>query len=519
MENIMKTHYTNRRKKSESGVALLIAIFVLMLISVIAISLVVASGSESTLAGNYRSSATAYLAGTAGLEEARGRLLQKNADYFNNTVANFIPAAGPLALAQVRYILNPAQGEALATLMATYPDTQYATEFGVAPLPANVQTIPSVSTVVSGGTTYYGPLFKWVRINAATEKSIGTDVDNDNLPNDPATLLYYDPAHLDAGGNPKPSLIVTAVPPSTAKQVLEVTTLAVLPNGSQKLLQYVVTPVSFGLNFPSALTLAGPIGTFSGANSNPYHVNGQDGSGAAPAVAGCAPNPATILPGIGVTPGNDAAGTATNQSLVAANLPRPDHYNGAPANPPIPAGQPGSGASLSNVGLTTAINSPASLNQLVDTLTQNADAVVAPNPISGTYTFGGTGWPAGMSANNPQTVVVDGNFDLGPNTGYGLLVVTGNFLYHGNSGWNGIILVIGDGTTTFQGNGGGNGQFNGAIFAATTRDAAGNPLANFGTVNFDINGGGGNGIYYDSCWINNSQKPPTYQILSFRELH
>jgi len=518
----MKNTHTNRRKKQESGVALLIAIFVLMLISVIAISLVVASGSESTLAGNYRSSATAYLAGTAGLEEARGRLLDKNADYFNNTVANFIPAAGPLALGQVRYILNPAQGETLATLMATYPDNQYATEFGVAPLAANTQTIPSVSTVVAGGTTYFGPLFKWVRINAATEASIGTDVDNDNLPNDPATLLYYDPTHLNALGAPKPSLIVTAVPPSTAKQVLEITTLAVLPNGSQKMMQYVVTPVSFGLNFPSALTLAGTMGVFNGANSNPYHVNGQDGSGGAPAVPGCNPNPATVLPAIGVTAGLDAAGTASNQNLIAANLPRPANYTGAPANPPI-SGNP---ASVSNVGLTTALSTTDQLNQLVQTLKDNSDAVIPNGSLpanfnnSGTtYNYGGTGWPAGMDANNPKTVFVDGSFDLGPNTGYGLLVVTGNFTYHGNSGWNGIILVIGDGTTTFLGNGGGSGEFNGAIFAATTRDATGSQLPNFGTVNFDITGGGGNGIYYDSCWVNTVQKPPSYQVLSFRELH
>jgi len=92
----MKSTYNSRRKQRESGVALLVAIFVLMLISVIAISLIVASGGESALEGNYRSSAAAYLAGTAGLEEARGRLLKKNADYFNNTIANFIPTATPL---------------------------------------------------------------------------------------------------------------------------------------------------------------------------------------------------------------------------------------------------------------------------------------------------------------------------------------------------------------------------------------------------------------------------------------
>jgi hypothetical protein len=98
------------------------------------------------------------------------------------------------------------------------------------------------------------------------------------------------------------------------------------------------------------------------------------------------------------------------------------------------------------------------------------------------------------------------------------LVVTGNFQYHGNSSWHGIILVVGDGTTTFIGNGGGNGEFDGAIFVATTRDALGNQLPNFGIVNYDITGGGGNGIYYNSCWIKQAQQPPTYKVLSFREI-
>src|SRR5437762_1742717 len=251
MENTMKSNRLNRRKRSESGVALLIAIFVLMLISVVAISLIVASGGESALAGNYRSSASAYLAGTAGLEEARGRMLSSNSDYFNSTVPGFMPAAGPLAVGQVRYILNPAPGEALGSLLTTYPDTEYATEFGVAPVAANVQTIASVSTVTSGGTTYYGPLFKWVRINAATEKSLKTDVNSDFIL-DLVTPLYYDSGHV-----PKPSLVVTATPPASANQALEITALAILPNGSQKIVQYVVAPLTINLNFPSALTLSG----------------------------------------------------------------------------------------------------------------------------------------------------------------------------------------------------------------------------------------------------------------------
>jgi hypothetical protein len=146
--------------------------FAVLLVSLAAISLILSAGTESSLAGNYRSSASAYYAASAGLEEARGRLLSKNPDFFNNTFANFIPTAGTplLAVGQVRYVTNPVAAE---NVLAVYPDAQYDTEFGPGALAAatgagNVKTIPSVSTVTSGGTTYQGPLFKWVRINPAT---------------------------------------------------------------------------------------------------------------------------------------------------------------------------------------------------------------------------------------------------------------------------------------------------------------------------------------------------------------
>src|SRR4029077_13762421 len=135
-----------------------------------------------------------------------------------------------------------------------------------------------------GGVTYFGPPFKWVRINAMTESAIKTDVNWDGAFNN-ATPLYYDSAPLT-----QPTLIVppwlglNPNPPATAKQAFEVTALAVLPNGTQKTVQYVVAPQTFNLNFPSALTLSGKNIAFSGANSNVYYANGQDGSGNPPAV-------------------------------------------------------------------------------------------------------------------------------------------------------------------------------------------------------------------------------------------
>ena len=503
MKNTLK-----KRNNSQKGVALLVAMISLLLISGIAVAMIVASGAESSINGNYRSSSSAYYAAIAGLEEGRGRLLPGNP---NNVLGvNGIPTFGNvMPVKQVTYIVNPnvAAGESVGSVLGTpaYADNEYDIEFGAGKLTgwATVAApIPSRASTNAAGIP--GPMYKWVRINPVTEFSLKMDVDN-NGTLDAANVLYYETA------NTPPSLTQNGGT-GTAYQVLEVTSFAVLPNGTQKLMQYLVTPQVYGMQFPSALTLAGTVGTYVGANSNPYKMNGTDGSGNPPLVPGCTNNAATV-DAIGVSAASDAA-------TVAAGIPgnRKGNYTGAGGSTP----------NVNTVPMPSTFSSPAALDQLVNNIRQNANVVIPnpPNPQnynnSGTtYNFGQSGpgytWPA-MSPSNPQTIYVDGSFDLGPNTGYGLLVVTGNFQYHGNSGWKGVILVVGDGTTTFIGNGGGNGEFDGAIFVATTRDINGVQLPSFGTVNYDISGGGGNGVYYNSCWIKQVQQPPTYKVLSFREI-
>jgi type II secretory pathway component PulK len=106
---------TNRHR--ESGAALLIAIFALMLISVVAIALVVSQGTDSALAGNYRTSTSAYYAALAGLEEGRGRLLGRNPNFIGKTVNNFVPTQGtPLDVHTVLYVVNPASSETVNTI-------------------------------------------------------------------------------------------------------------------------------------------------------------------------------------------------------------------------------------------------------------------------------------------------------------------------------------------------------------------------------------------------------------------
>jgi hypothetical protein len=495
---------TKRRRKSEAGVVLLIAIFVLMLVSVVAIALILSAGTESALTSNYRSSAAVYYAAVGGLEEARGRLQPKNPDFFNNTVPGFMPTGGAaLALGQVRYIVN---GGAVnpANAADPFPDTEYASEFGAAPAAGNTLTIPSISGNNAAGIP--GPLYKWVRINAVTETSLNLQVSSTN-PNDSTTPLYYDSAHVDSHGTSRPSLIVpVGTPPATAVQAIEITSLAVLPNGSRKLVQYVVAPMTLGFTPVAALTMIGSSGNivnFIGPGTGDFYIDGRDHF----AVNTCVPGPNPVT-GIGYTGGTDASG------ITAAPAP---NYPGIGASATVP--------SVGAVPLPWA--TPSILeSKIQDIAAEGADAVLTPSPPPPPGTFH-TYTPndilskvPDMSDSKPKTVYVNGNLDLTGwhNSGYGFLIVTGTVFYDPDANWFGEVFVVGQGK--FVSTKHGLGQFQGAMLIAQTRDINLNILTNFGPASFSQTGttSSGYGVYYSSCWINYVQPQLSYKVLSFREI-
>jgi hypothetical protein len=110
-----------------------------------------------------------------------------------------------------------------------------------------------------------------------------------------------------------------------------------------------------------------------------------------------------------------------------------------------------------------------------------------------------TGNVTSLPATTTSSVTyVDGNLTLSGNpTGNGVLVVTGTLTFSGDFTWNGVVLVVGQGQVIH--NGGGNGNFNGAIYVAQTKDAAGNELSAIGSPQYIWNGGGTNQIQYDHC--------------------
>jgi hypothetical protein len=467
-------------RHSEDGIALLIAIFVLLLISVVAIALLVSSGTETALGANYRTSSTVYYAAIAGLEEARGRLLPpltKNPNYLGAAV---IPT--PFPLGQTVYVINQLPGENIVPWNPAnaFYDNEYQTEFGTAASSAAFQTVNSVWNNNIQGIP--GPIFKWVRINAATEQSLFLQV-NASGTFDNSTPIYYDPSHLDTSGNLWPSLVVGPTP--TAVQALEITSLASLPTGSQKTLQYLVAPVTPNLTFPAAITLDGTGVQYNGPTAAQFFVSGFDQG--TPPGSGCTPT-SNHYPAIGYLNASD---------LSNIHDTGPATYQGGPGL----------------VTVSPSLQSVVGLNNLVQTLTVNADHV-----ITGPATQ--ADMPSGMTAANPMIVVVNGDLDLNAwhNTGYGILLVTGDLKYDPDAFWDGIVLVIGKGKFTYENNG--LGSIYGALLIAQTVDpVTGLPLGSPGAATVAYaNGNGGVGVYYSSCWIQYVQAPLSYKVLSFHEI-
>ena len=484
----MKAGHPIRKCQKEAGIALLIAIFVLLLISVVAIAVVVSSGTESALTGNYRSSTEVYYAALAGVEEARSRMRPNDPKSFKNTWPGFYPAPGAtLPIGTVGYVLNPSPADTGA-ILATYPDTEYDNEFGPGALgAANVQTTQSVwNSNPLSGLPFSGPLYKWVRINAISEKSLNLDVDADGQA-DSLTPLYYDGTNRVFSNN-------SAVGP----QALELTALAVLPNGSQKQLQYLVTSMTLNLSFNAALTLDGNNVQFVVPNTTNFFVSGNDQG----AVGSCNPG-AVPVTAVGYTNNGDPSRNNITSAIQANRTVNYTPTAPPPPNPPLPnvnfvplSASPG----CPGCNLTTA----AGLNALVQAITQNADVVINGNATQANM-------PSAMSATNPMTIVVNGNltFNGWHNTGYGLLLVTGEFTYDPDASWDGIILLIGTGKIYSHQSG--NGQLQGAVFLASTNPAV-PPMFDF------TSSSGSNGIYYSSCWVQQSQPTSGYKVLSFHEI-
>jgi hypothetical protein len=276
---------------------------------------------------------------------------------------------------------------------------------------------------------------------------------------------------------------------------------------------------------PAALTLAGPNPTFKAPNSNNFGISGDD----ADSCAATSPNHiANNLPAIGTTTDSGNAGSGEsatqvatdsentiNQALNGPGVKTSNFYgNGCDGSNVTPAGPGGDVQNVINVD--PAYNTVAGLDAVVQSVIGTADTVTSsPSTV--------TNW--GTQAAPVVVAVTGSSSDVSAASGgYGILLVTGNMVASGNWSWNGEVLVIGSGSVTF--NGGGGGQINGAVVVANIGNSnyatdptnSGNLLSQLGSPSFTFNGGGGNFLQYDSCVTGNASAHAAYKVLARREI-
>jgi hypothetical protein len=274
-----------------------------------------------------------------------------------------------------------------------------------------------------------------------------------------------------AGGVTAISSTITAPEP---KRIL-VRSTGYGPKGAVKKLEMVLNQSVFDFEAPAVLTVRGaddgaPM-TFDTGSSGAKNYSGLDHNGTETQL------PTFAVIGSDLTKANDGIkkhGTVDDPELAYLDI------GTVPAGTTVPALQVGTPDFLQ-----TADKARAALNALQTT----ADSMGRYHaPANGTsYTVN--------DANTTPTGItfVDGDCKL--DGGSGLLVVTGNLEMNGNPNFNGVILVLGEGTVNRDG--GGNGNVYGAmVIASFGRESGG-----FTAPAFNTNGGGNSTMQYDSLAV------------------
>jgi Tfp pilus assembly protein PilX len=158
-------------KTSERGIALIVALMLLLLISAALMGMIMMSNTETNVSANFRDEQTAFFASKAGIEEVRDRMRSPA----TNSLKSNLPAALPGATNGVLYVTNPAPGETVTPwlpLGSNYPDTEICKEVTCA---SGVPTGSWYATPQSASTSYTAaPIlpWKWVRVTAKANQSV-----------------------------------------------------------------------------------------------------------------------------------------------------------------------------------------------------------------------------------------------------------------------------------------------------------------------------------------------------------
>jgi hypothetical protein len=457
---------TGRRKRgtaqpanridSQSGIALLLALLIILSLTAFSVGLVLFTQSESRLSGTIAAQSQAYYAAVAGLEEARGRL---------NPLAADAIVSLPQQVNQVLYLVNSTPQHPVNPTNASSPyyDYEYAKEFtgGF----AQAQVLPWVSSDQPGAGTSYVIPYKWVRITLKTEYASQTDVNQDGILNS-TTPINWNGAHQDLATNMPSGL-----------PVYMLTVLAVEPNLIKKMLQEEV------VGTPPLIPVGG-VGTAGSAT-----LRGLS--------ARLYRSPNLTLDGMDNCRVQNVPGIAAGSRIIKSGLSKISGSPSPEVQDLIPFPQAASGIIQSLLPQAVPILD-ADPNRV--TLAPGGGSLVGTNVTLGQL-------PGRSGSGQPTVVYADRSLAISgsESTGYGILLVNGNLSITGGFNYWGVI--VSNGTVTLTLNSRDSIQIRGSL------TSSGNLSINSSTsprTSFSLN--------YDSCVVADTFRSLPLGVRSFKEL-
>src|SRR5579859_3855078 len=367
---------TKTNQNRQKGVALMLSLILLLLITAIAFGVIGMSNTENAINTNFKGEETEYFAARAGVEEGRNRILGNATDQNGNSIALAnLPTDVVDNGGKILYILNGNKPDGTPVTLAdvTTPGSAYFDDelcheipstslLAITHTPSNVRcsnTLAAPYFVTTPSVAPYSLDYKWVRIMIKENGSGPYKVDNTQV----ATMgTCWDETAIPAA---EIATAVTNCAPLPASKPLDrpvylVTALAVSPGGTTRRL--VQEEVSLGINFnPNygiyATSKQCPSVTFNGNASTASFTavaGSEPASGSPPnnpnytTGADVGSNGGIDMNGNGVIAGGaDILGGACftpdkmMQPASATNITTPPPYRvTAQPNPPTPQGAP-----------------------------------------------------------------------------------------------------------------------------------------------------------------------------------
>jgi hypothetical protein len=248
------------KQHKERGMALLLALFALLLLSAIGLFMVLASNTETHIDANYSNGLRSYYAARSGLEEVRDRVKYPSG---SGGLSDLLPQDVAGNAGGVLYVLNPASGETVDPTDPTSPyfDDQlchdYASGVGAkdtkcSMLPATPNwNLPIRYSIPSA--TQLG--YKWIRVNMKSNRVADpyfVDQTGTSAPLDTRVCFDGQTEQLSPGGT-NPSCDANGMQTVYMLTSLAATPQTGGPNGSRKLMR--VEVVAPSIRPPGAVTL------------------------------------------------------------------------------------------------------------------------------------------------------------------------------------------------------------------------------------------------------------------------